>query len=387
MELRARDLTSDDLDAAFAVRTRSFGRSDPSVRGWWEGLERELMEQRRTLGVFDGDRLVGQAKIRPFEQYWGGRSVPMAGVAGVVVSPEYRGVGVASLLMRALAHRGVELGDAISALYPATLAPYRRTGWELAGAQTRVTVDARLLRGLSTSGRRVRQATTDDTRWMRDVLATRYTAERAHGPKLLTEDEMREAVTDESSFSYVTDDGFVLYEWQGSDLFVTCLVAATEESARALWAVVGSGSSVAKRVHAYVGPGDPVHLLLPEEVTAEPRVHRWMLRVLDPVHAIAARGFPAYVTGTTAVTLADPLLPGNDGTWRLEVSHGRADLSRTAEQPGSLLLGPGGLAAMYAGTPLHLLRATGRAHGGSDEDDRFLDAAFTGPAAYLLEYF
>ena len=32
--------------------------------------------------------------IRPFTQYWGGRLLRMAGIAGVVVAPEYRGRGV-----------------------------------------------------------------------------------------------------------------------------------------------------------------------------------------------------------------------------------------------------------------------------------------------------
>jgi len=399
-DLQVRDLTGDDHDQAFDVRTRSFGKGDPSTREWWNTVQDTSIAQRRVLGVFDGDRLVGSAKARPFRQFWGGRPVAMAGIAGVVVAPEYRGRGVASLMLRSLAERAVELGDAVSALYPATVAPYRRSGWEMAGAQTRVSVDAHLLRGLGSAEVPVRQGTRQDVDLAQRLLRDRYSREVANGAKLLTEQEIVDSVAEE--FAYFTDDGFVLYEWHEADLFVTCLVAESEASARALWGVVGSGSSVARRVHAFVSPDDPVHLLLPEEVGHDARQVRWMFRVLDPARAVGERGFPRDVTGSVVVELDDPLLPVNSGAWRLEVTAGRGSMTRLGV-PGSprddegapsgpagappVRLGARGLAGLYAGTPLHVLRSAGLVGEVPPETAGFLDAAFRGRAPYLLEYF
>jgi hypothetical protein len=53
----------------------------------------------------------------------------------------------------------------------------------------------------------------------------------------------------------------------------------------------------------------------------------------------------------------------------------------------SLLLGPNGFAALFAGTPVRVLRAAGLASGGERVGDDLLDGALAGPAAYLLEYF
>ena len=47
----------------------------------------------RCLGAYDGARLVGTALYHDMRQWWHGRAVPMAGVAGVKVAPEYRGQG------------------------------------------------------------------------------------------------------------------------------------------------------------------------------------------------------------------------------------------------------------------------------------------------------
>lgn len=384
--LEVRDLTSAEDEQALGVRTRSFGKLDEASRTWWTSVQAELIAQRRVLGVFDGDRLVGTAKGRSFEQFWGGQPVPMSGIAGVVVAPDYRGRGVASLLMRALAERSIELGDSVSALYPATLAPYRRSGWEVVGAQHRITIDSAHLRGLSSPYVRVRPGSTADVDRVQRLLEQSYTTRRINGAKLLSRGDIEEALADDA-FSYFCDDGFVLYEWHEGNLVVTCLVAGSEATARALWSVVGSGSSIAKQVHAYVSPDDPIPLLLPEEAAHEVIQTRWMFRLLDVTAAMAARGFTNRVSGSALLSLSDPLLPSQSGTWRLEVEGGRAELARTGHSDEALRLGPNGLACLYAGTSLHALRTAGLVTDGRADVDDFLDAAFAGSTPYLLEYF
>ena len=51
-----------------------------------------------------------------------------------------------------------------------------------------------------------------------------------------------------------------------------------------------------------------------------------------------------------------------------------------------MVLGPRGLAALYAGTPAVTLRQAGLASGGSPEDDAALDAAFAA-TPYMLDDF
>lgn len=142
-----------------------------------------------------------------------------------------------------------------------------------------------------------------------------------------------------------------------------------------------------KQVHAFVSPDEPIHLLLPEEVAHETRSTRWMLRILQAPAAMAARGYPDGVAGSTALALKDPLLTGESGTWLLEIEDGVGSLTLDPTGPEPLRLGPNGLAALYAGFPVHALRAAGLAAGGTSTGDRFLDSAFSNRAAYLLEYF
>lgn len=386
-DLTVRDLVADDHETALAVRTRSFGPLPSGLGDWWRRLQDELIEQRRVLGVFDGDRLAGTAKIRPFTQSWGGRPVPMAGVAGVVVAPEYRNRGVASLLLSRLAARGRELGDAVSALYPAAVLPYRRNGYEIAGTQTRLTVETRVLRAIEPGPTPPRPVGVQDVDDLLGLQRGRHERTSANGAVRLSRADILAAIEDTDAFAYRTDDGFVLYEWHHSDLVVSCLVAASEESARSLWSLVGSGASAAAVAHAYVAPDDPLPLLLPEEPRHDVQRKHWMFRVLDPVEAVRLRGFSAAVEGRVAIDLEDPMQPDVSGTWTLEVAGGRGSLVRSRDATAGVSFGPRGLAAWYAGTPMGSLRATGLAVGGSEQDDAILDAATGIRPAYLLEYF
>jgi GNAT superfamily N-acetyltransferase len=208
--LTTRDLTTDDLDAAFDVRSRSFGRLSASKRGWWDTLQQKHISQRRSIGVFDGRRLLAHARVHSYQQFWGGRPMPMGGVGGVVVAPEARGRGVGTRLMTALARRSLELGDVVSALYPATVPLYRALGWEVAGAQHRISMSAEALRTLGGKNVPLRSATASDVGPFLTSLRDRYVAQRANGPRLPTETEATEQLTDDGMMSYVAPGGHVV---------------------------------------------------------------------------------------------------------------------------------------------------------------------------------
>src|SRR5207237_6924934 len=88
----------------------------------------------------DGDARVGGLGIYRFGQWFGGRSVPCAGIAGVGIAPELRGRGLATQMMRRALLDLAQDGPPLSCLYPATLELYRRAGYEVAGGRYEVRV-------------------------------------------------------------------------------------------------------------------------------------------------------------------------------------------------------------------------------------------------------
>jgi predicted acetyltransferase len=163
---------------------------------------------------------------------------------------------------------------------------------------------------------------------------------------------------------------------------VESLVAGSERTRRALWALVGSGSSTAASVHASVSPHDPVFWMTRERTSEDVERTRWMLRVVDAPAAIRARGYPAGVAAEVHLIIDDPQLPANSGGWRLVVEGGEGRLERAAEVLGAVRVGAGGLAALYSGVPTSTLKGAGLFEGDAPE----LDAVFAA-APFSLDFF
>ncbi len=408
----------DDVEELLDLARRAFGPFGGEARARRLADAGESIAAGRHLGAFDGGRMLAAAKYFDMVQWWHGRSLPMAGVAGVTVAPEARGRGLGRALMTELVGQIAARGYPLSVLYPATAMVYRRVGYELAGGQYRVTIPARSLRSLlppdvpaghgsparhgSPGGPRspdeppgLRRAGPADAAQISAVVGAVHEAVRDCGPARFDDGVTAQLLDDENVFCYLAHDGFLAYRWHGgnSEVLVLCAVAGSASTARGLWSVVASHDSMAGTVRGYVGPADPVSLLTREPDVSLARHQPWMLRVVDAGAAIAGRGFPAAAQAAAALRIDDGMLPANAGLWRLSVSGGKGDLSRyETDGPAGLppadplVLGPRGFAALYAGTPVAALRLAGLAAGGDPAADAALDGAFAG-TAFMLDYF
>jgi predicted acetyltransferase len=389
-----------DMPALVDLRCRAFGRLAKARRASWAAESEPAIREQRLLGAFEGSRLLAMARFHDMLQCWHGRAVPMAGVAGVAVAPEERGRGVGRRLVTALLETIAGRDYPLAVLFPSTFPIYRSLGWEVAGTSYEAVFPAYALRPLASTKEpvsAVRRAGPDDVPQVREVLRRVLTAARDCGPSVPDEMVLRDALADPQNFCYLADDGVLCYTWRDGhdEVFVYCAVAASPQTTRALWAIVGSNCWLTDTVRARVAPADPLWWLPPDPVAEAVDHDDWMLRVVDAPAAIAARGFPLAADLALALHIADDTRPGNAGWWQLKVSGGRGSLTRAGEPAGarpaeagarSLALGARGLAALYAGAPAATLRRAGLAGGGDETADALLDSAFGG-TPYMLDRF
>ena len=392
----------DDLGAEVELRHQAFGPMDDAGRDRTLAVAAESVAAGRHVGAFDGARLIGTARYLDMRQWWHGRSLPMAGVAGVKVAPEARGRGVGKALMSELTGLIAGRGYPVSVLYPATTPLYRALGWELAGGLYLATVPARSLGvlvppdvGRLPAPAALRRAGPDDAAEVIETIGAAHESARHAGPNTRDLSDVRRQLADPHLFSYLAADGFLAYRWRdGSrELLVECAVACSAQTTIQIWSVVASHASIAERVRALLAPDDPVAWLTREAEFDLAERTPWMLRVLDAPAAIAARGYPAAAVATAVLQLDDLQLPANSGRWTLEVSGGkgtlspaRTDIPGPAPAAAPVSLGARGFAALFAGVPLPTLRRAGLAAGGDPATDDALDSVFAGPA-FLLDYF
>jgi predicted acetyltransferase len=376
---------AEDLDQLIDLGVRAFGPATPAERENWLAGIRETIANHRLLAAFDGTRIAAAARFHDLGQWWLGRSVPTAGVASVMVAPEDRGKGTGRALMAALLDVIAARGYPLSMLYPATMSLYRSQGYELAGRTYEAALPARSLRTITPPAPAApgwRRAGPGDVAAVRAVHEQVHMTARHCGPLSWDDDTIRGWLADDDLFCYLTGDGFAAYRWadEGREIFVYHAVAGSADTTRALWALVGSSSSIAQTVRARVSPAEPFGLMIAEpDLSLSSGPHReWMLRVVDAQAAVAGRGFPAGLEVTVPVRLEDTARPRNRGDWTLAVSNGKGSIERSQTAAADpLILGARGFAALYAGTTVPVLRRAGLASGGDPESDALLDAAFT----------
>jgi len=409
----------DDPEVQIDLSERAFGPGSAADRDRRIRSLSRLIARGQWLGVFAGGSPAAGAAFQDMRQWWRGRPVPMAGVSSVKVAPEYRGRGIGRRLMTAVLDEIVARGYPLSALFPATMPLYRALGWELAGARDTVVIPARSLLRLvppdaaaepdpqdPRSAPVLRRAGPADADAVIAVLGRVHEAARDCGPITWDTASVAEWLAEPDLYAYLAGDGFLAYRWHhgNRDLFVERAEAISGRTVRALWTQLGSHASIAEKVYARTGPASAFWWLTQERDADIAHRSRWMLRVADAPAAIAARGFPAAVSLRVPLHITDGTRPANSGRWQLTVAGGAGTLDALApsadaggprapdrpdQVPGpgeALTLGPRGLAALYAGTPLATLRQAGLAAGGTAADDEALDAAFAA-TSFMLDAF
>ncbi|MEU7754440.1 GNAT family N-acetyltransferase [Micromonospora sp. NPDC049171] len=393
--VHVRELATDDLDAAWELGRFAFG-SDPQPPAHATVTPAGMTR----YGAFDDSgRLVGKAVDLHHDQWWSGRAVPAADVAGVAVAPEARGRGMGRALLTALLRGARERQAAVSALYPTIAAPYRACGWEAGGVLRTVDLaTAALPRHRPSPDLAVRAGTTADL----PAVAGLYERVARHRNGMLTRrGELFDFFAADrglpgDGLTLVEDDGHLVgyATWQrgrgyGADSVLTVdeALAVTAEAARELVGVLGSWASVAPTLRLCPLDGDAVSPHLPLESARDHERDLWMHRPVDVARAVSARGWPAHARGVVDFGLTDALADWNTGTWRLTVADGAAELTRVGGEV-DLRLDVCGFALLYTGAALaRSVAQAGLLHHSPGVDPAALDLLGAGGPAQLLDYF
>jgi predicted acetyltransferase len=303
----------------------------------------------------EGGAVVGGALAYATGQLFGGREVPAGAVADVAVAPEARGRGVARALMRDLEDGMRAAGLAVSPLWPSTVALYRRLGWEVAGQAAGHRVPTAALAGRAGAGRARAEPDAGEALRLQRAAAAAWDGPLVRpawwgsGGPSGPEGIHRYGWEEDGGLT-----GYLAYAQVGAGadghgLRVRDLWAATPGARDGLLALLGSHAPVAPATTFAPAVLPWAHDLMWHESAGEVRSSDdgpWMLRLIDPAAAVAARGWPAHARGRVEVAIADPARPA-PAPHVLEVEGGEGALSPGGA--GTVTLGAGPLAAWYAG--------------------------------------
>lgn len=372
----------EDSERSHRLGRLAFG-GPPTLDDAWRARTRTA---RGLLAEVDG-RPAGQLRVRPYGQLFGGRSVPMGGLAGVAVEPWARGRGVAQALLDASLPEMREAGQVVSALYASVPPLYRSRGWEQAGVLEDRTLAPSSFGAAGRAGAvELRPAGEDD---LADLHGCYQAVARAqdgmldrNGPSFTLAQ-----VLDLDVVTICPGRGYLTASRHPDRLRVHDLVALDEEVGRALLHQLSSWGGLLDHIDIRVTDPQPLAILAAGGLAGEVRVRPWMLRVVDLPAAVAARGWPAAAVlrdAAVALDVVDPHAPWQAGRWRLVVEDGAVRGERGGD--GSVRLDARALGPWFAGgTPTSALRRAGLLDGG---DASLLDALVAGRGTpRMADYF
>jgi predicted acetyltransferase len=379
----ARLLTDADSDSVW--------RLNQLVFGWVGGEVPPTLQGQTVVGVDGADGLAGSARLRSYEQWWGGRRVRMGGLAGVAVHPHARGQGAVRALVAELLTLMRDGQQPVSALFPTAPGIYRALGWEIVGSLDDTTIPTAAFRRAGEPGDvTVRTAGPADL----PAIAGLYDAFGRSTDGLLARagpefPQGAEGVLEHDVVSLAElggrPVGYLTYArgsgYRGSELRVWELVAQTAQARAALLRSLGTWDAVSATVR-WRGPTDELALALPGSLPPPSSHQPWMLRIVDAPAAVAARGFRG-ADVELSFGLVDPQVPAHARGWRLVVRDGAGRLE-PADGADLPQLHVRGLALLWAGAADadSVVRA-----GLLDQPLPTLDRAFAGQPARILDYF
>jgi predicted acetyltransferase len=377
---------ADELDQLNNLLEQALTFQIGGMAPWTAAIGHEHMRAVRRDG-----RAVAGMSIIPMGHYFGGQSVRAGGITAVGVAPEQRGSGVGRWMLQQSLEELHRQGVPLATLYPATTAFYRRTGFERAAQ--------RLIYDVPLAAIGVRDYTLEAVPAGPSeypIIKQLYAQQAARSSAFIDRPEFYWnsilEPKDKRAYTFIVQrdgvpEGYVVFfhtSW-GEPLKVNDIVALTPAAGRRLLTLLADHRSVIETMRLPGGPNDTLLFLMAEQKQKVGWSLDLMLRIVDLVGALSARGYPAGVNAELQLDVRDELLPWNNGRFVLTVAdRGASVRSGGAGQVG---LHVRDLAALYSGylTPQELLAAGSLA--GSEANLATAGQIFAGPRPWTPDMF
>jgi predicted acetyltransferase len=332
-----------------------------------------IAELDRSLGLWDGDRVVATAGIYSRRLTVPGAVVPCAGVTWVTVSPTHRRRGVLTAIMRRqLTELHEQRREPVAALWAAEHPIYGRFGYAPAtfrGGLTGRTERLALRSDVDLGEGRVEVVSKEN--YLAAAVPV-YDDVRRFVPGNLDRDdrwwertvrdvpEHRHGATAQRFLRHVEPDGavtgYATYRVKGSwtdtsepdgTLTVEEVRATTTQAYAALWRFLLSVDLMRHLRYPMASDDEPLrHLLVDARALHSAPVDALWVRLVDVDRAPAARRYPAPVD--LVFEVRDRFCPWNDGRWRLTGHPSGGHCARTDRDP-DIVADVEALAAAYLG--------------------------------------
>ena len=377
---------ADELDQLNILLEQALTFPMGSMAPWMAEIGHAHMRAVRRAG-----RTLAGMTIIPMGHYFGGQSVRAGGITAVGVAPDQRGSGVGRWMLQQSLEELHRQGVPIATLYPATTAFYRRTGFERAAQRLLYDVPLAEIGVRDYSLEAVPAGPSEYAAikqlYVQQAIRTSAFIDR---PEFYWNSILEPK--DKRVYSFIVQhdgvpEGYVIFAhaaW-GETLKVSDIVALTPAAGRRLLTLLADHRSMTETMRLPGGPNDTLLFLMPEQKQKVGASLDLMLRIVDLVGALTARGYPAGVSAELQLDVRDEVLPWNNGRFIVTIADRRARVRSGGD--GRVRLHVRDLATLYSGylTPQELQAASNLA--ASQADLATAAQIFAGPRPWTPDMF
>ncbi|MGM0398052.1 MAG: GNAT family N-acetyltransferase [Halobacteriota archaeon] len=329
--------------------------------GPFEAEEEETPPQARVgenRGLFEGDEPVSVCRHHFFDTRARGSDITMGGISAVATPPEHRRKGYVRRLLTETLVEYRDRGVPIASLWPFATPFYAQFGWATAFRTAVQTADPAVYRIGDPPAGRYYRAETDDWEALDAVLeshANTYELAVDRAESWWRNRAFHGWESDPYVYVWERDDeprGYVTYsvtEDDGKTLSVRDMAFVDTDAHYALVRFLADHDSQVATVRL---PTPPQEMLIdvvddPGELDVSLEAGA-MVRLVDVEAAFEAIAYPEDVDGHVILSVDDPLVDWNDGTFAVDIADGGASVT-TVDRPADVTIDVGSLSQLLVG--------------------------------------
>ncbi|HZW05596.1 MAG TPA: GNAT family N-acetyltransferase [Phycisphaerales bacterium] len=369
------------------------------VKDCEEWVRNQGLTDLRSVDRSSDGRIDGCLRRIEMGQFFGGRSVPMVGIAGVAVAPEARGRGVARWMMGRALEEMYDKGEPLSALYASTQPLYRQVGYEQAGYRVQVTLPLAEIdcRDRGEGGGEWVSMGLEQVDLLKPVyraFASQFNGPLDRGPyvwKRLFDWRDRKATAYATLDAAGAVEAYAIVAQKRKDngrmlIEVTDMAFLHAAGCRRLLGMLHDYASMADELTFFAGPLHPINMILAQQRAVATYRECWMLRLVRVPDALRMRGYSPAVTAELHLDVNDRTLPGNSGRMVVQIKEGGARVEPGGR--GDVRLEERGLASLYTGfASTATLRLSGLIDGPAQALHALDDAFGGGGPPWMPDFF
>lgn len=301
--------------------------------------KRPILTKAEVLGWFDGDDLISQIAIYPFEANIHGTFYKMGGITGVGTYPEYAHMGLISDLIKSALVLMRENKQYISYLFPYSVPFYRRKGWEIiSDKMTYELKDTQLPKRIDVKGHVERLEIDDPDIFIMYEAFVRSTHGAMLRDELAWEEYWRwENELDRFAAVYYDENdkptGLCFY-WISEEIFnIKEMVFLNQEARNGLWNFISNHFSMVETVKGDNFAGETISFLLEDSDIVETIKPYYMARIVDVKAFFNDYPFDS-LSEPVHITVTDRIAEWNNKSFRLEWIDGKVVTTESDEGVG-----------------------------------------------------